>query len=87
VNIYFDQWVFDFVFIAKCNIDCGIYGKCSVDNKDQCQCDEGWTGENCMKKTCPKFCKHCNDNGTCLCQNGFIGRYCQIGLFISFSKI
>jgi len=34
-----------------------------------------------MKKICSKLCKQCNDNGTCLCQNGFIGRYCQISSF------
>jgi hypothetical protein len=32
-----------------------------------------------MKKSCSKFCKQCDDNGNCLCENGFTGRYCQIG--------
>ncbi len=66
---------------VKCNINCGIHGKCSIYNKDKCQCNDGWSGDNCMKKICSKLCKQCNDNGTCLCQNGFIGRYCQISSF------
>ncbi len=81
-----DKKIFVF-FTAKCNIDCGIHGKCSIDNKDECQCDDGWKGENCRKKTCSKLCKQCDDSGTCLCQNGFVGRYCQIGLFIELTTM
>jgi hypothetical protein len=72
----------NFYFKVKCHIDCGIHGKCSINNKDQCQCNDGWTGENCQKKICSKLCKQCDDNGACLCENGFTGRYCQIGWLI-----
>jgi hypothetical protein len=71
---------------VKCNIDCGLHGKCTIDNKNKCQCDEGWIGDNCQKKTCSKLCKQCDNNGNCVCPNGFTGRYCQIGLFIELSK-
>jgi 3-phytase len=71
---------------VKCNIDCGIHGKCLINNKDKCQCDAGWTGENCMKKTCSDLCQQCDDNGNCLCQNGFSGRYCQIGLLSKLNQ-
>jgi hypothetical protein len=33
------------------------------------------------------LCKQCDDSGTCLCQNGFVGRYCQIGLFIELTTM
>lgn len=68
--------------IAKCNIDCGNHGKCSMNNRDKCQCDDGWTGETCTKRLCPELCKQCDDNGTCLCPHGYTGRYCEISSYI-----
>ncbi|CAF4186911.1 unnamed protein product [Rotaria sp. Silwood2] len=77
-----NNWTGEDCSQPKCNIDCGIHGQCSMNNKDKCQCDDGWTGENCTKKICSKLCKQCDNNGTCLCQNEYTGRYCQIGLCI-----
>lgn len=71
-----------FWVVVKCQIDCGSHGKCSMNKKTQCQCDEGWTGETCEKKKCPKFCSSCDNNGNCICPLGFTGRYCQIGSLI-----
>lgn len=65
-------------FLAKCHIDCGEHGKCLVNDRNRCECEEGWSGTTCTKKTCSKFCQQCNDDGSCRCENGFLGRYCQI---------
>lgn len=66
------------MFLVKCNIDCGLHGQCLVDNRNQCQCDRGWSGENCQIKTCSKFCNQCDTQGNCQCPPGSTGRFCQI---------
>merc|ERR1712072_1341533 len=56
---------------------CSGNGKC-VDKS--CQCKDGFHGEYCSKKHCPKDCSgrgKCGDNGVCKCNIGFSGKACD----------
>lgn len=56
---------------------CSGNGKC-VDKS--CQCKDGFHGEYCSKKHCPKDCSgrgKCGDNGVCKCNVGFSGKACD----------
>ncbi|XP_072275309.1 tenascin-N-like [Pyxicephalus adspersus] len=63
---------------------CGA-GKCNGHGKyvpelGICQCDEGWEGPNCSKRSCPG---NCGGNGVCIdgvcqCAEGFTGDDCSI---------
>ena len=60
-------------FSAICNLNCGPHGKCE---KNQCICDDGWSGTYCDIKTCNGRCEEHGQcmNGTCVCQQGWNGR-------------
>eukprot|EP01130_Rhizamoeba_saxonica_P009605 TRINITY_DN3912_c0_g1_i1.p1 TRINITY_DN3912_c0_g1~~TRINITY_DN3912_c0_g1_i1.p1 ORF type:complete len:500 (-),score=79.12 TRINITY_DN3912_c0_g1_i1:41-1540(-) len=66
----------------SCN--CGIGGECfdGSTSNGTCKCYHQYFGKQC-NNTCPN-CNEvekggfCNDEGVCICQNGYSGVYCQI---------
>lgn len=71
-----------FLFILElCILDCA-HGHC---HRQQCICEEGWTGELCNVAQCDNRCTlngQCN-NGTCLCNTGWNGKHCTVGESLS----
>jgi hypothetical protein len=63
--------------IAKCIDDCSGHGKC--DELLTCQCNEGFGGEACEKKTCEKSgCVNGNCmDGFCKCNKRWTGEDCN----------
>ncbi|XP_028967535.1 teneurin-m [Galendromus occidentalis] len=75
--ICFDHWAGSDCSRAKCNLDCGPFGRCE---EGRCRCDSGWTGNKCDLKECDPRCQlhgQCN-NGTCVCIQGWMGKHCTI---------
>ncbi len=65
------QYIGNFLFSERCNLDCGPHGSCE---SGHCACEQGWHGQNCELKTCDERCLDhgvCH-NGTCLCTNGML---------------
>lgn len=64
-------------YLELCILDCA-HGRC---HRQQCICEEGWTGELCNVAQCDNRCTlngQCN-NGTCLCNTGWNGKHCTVG--------
>ena len=59
-----------------CDENCFFHGDC-VDG--ECVCDVGWTGENCLDRTCD-HCQFgtCVDGTECACHTGYMGEFCDI---------
>lgn len=69
---------------SKCIIPCVNGGRCKGINK--CRCPNGFRGDHCeigrrvpQRSTCSKPCRHgiCSLNNTCLCDQGWGGKFCQ----------
>ena len=72
-----DLWQY---YPTACPMDCSRHGICEY---NFCVCDEGFTGDDCSKVTCPRdecvydyiahkqICYQCSERGTC---NGFTGQ-------------
>ncbi|KAA3679596.1 uncharacterized protein DEA37_0003942, partial [Paragonimus westermani] len=67
-----------------CPLNCGHWGTCTLDlvDRPRCECAPGWHGDRCDRQTCSSQCfKHGQcANGTCLCQAGFTGTQCTLGV-------
>jgi len=62
-----------------CPEQCHFHGTCVGNNPPMCQCDIGWTGNDCTTPTCG-FCVHgsCNiNNDGCICNPGWSGPNCD----------
>lgn len=68
---------YNFTFDSLCH--CNQRGFCT--NERKCQCNKGWSGNQCEK--CSNQCNHglCNENGDCICSKGFTGSNCNIQEF------
>ncbi|OQR66691.1 teneurin-3-like [Tropilaelaps mercedesae] len=75
--VCFDHWTSSDCSRAKCNLDCGAFGRCE---EGRCRCEPGWTGTKCDLRECDPRCQlhgQCN-NGTCICIQGWMGKHCTI---------
>ena len=67
--------------------DCKPLNYCSdagICNNGVCECDDGFSGDDCSYKECPNDCNGhglCS-NGRCLCMNGFTGAECEIDVIL-----
>lgn len=63
--------------VETCPNGCSNKGTCDREN-GLCECNNGWTGDDCSVKTC---LNNCNDgkcfNGKCICKFGHGGKDCS----------
>jgi len=72
-------------FEKQCPIECGSHGFCTEQSGQMvCECDAGWTSNNCSIPTCSVEC----DNNSCdakmrkcNCTNGYTGLCSNISSF------
>ena len=61
-------------------VPCKPHGDCNAYlNGARCECEPGWTGADCMLRTCELDCSHNGMcvNGSCFCAPGWHGRACE----------
>lgn len=75
VSVSLDPYARDLQPIG-CSDECSGHGRCAG---GQCECIDGWSGDNCDIAACPG---NCNARGTCLmgtcaCNSMFFGEACE----------
>uniref|UniRef100_A0AAR2IQ65 Multiple EGF-like-domains 8 n=1 Tax=Pygocentrus nattereri TaxID=42514 RepID=A0AAR2IQ65_PYGNA len=69
---------------SLCPGDCGGHGRCDPASS-RCLCHQGWGAADCNTRLCSTDCTHklhitCAFLKRCLCNSGFVGQSCQLGL-------